>query len=836
MDLYTITVTHNKYYDLKKYLFLKKIIILINNLRAMINGLYFYKLVSKYPEDQTLNCKLSINQIDSNFETLKDADISAATFVREDKTLVLTRNNGEKLVVVLDDVTYNLEIDKECGKSGTTLTFSFDGKDGKENVVVPNILTADNLIDVIGSDILTKVITDGTLRGHGTLDAPLGINGVEKTGSLAPVLEVFDLTEGGSLPEVAKLGTRYITKEYVNDYGYLYNGNGVNKIQQKLDELYIGKNTKENKRYAWRIPTKDDWDALLNSLEPCEYQNHGSAKCHVELGKLAGKYLKSECGWVNQPDCQCTPTKPNTGCTYPDVDVDEQLIPHYEQESPIGVDKYGMTILPSGFATLDTFGRPGTYGFREQSMFWSATHVNSDLDQDVYVKIFDWNKGGVTQAAECPKPYYSVRLVKDYDGSNFYDSEYIDGILYKTILFPKSGQIWLASNYADKEGFVEYQEGGETPDLLEVNNGNVLEKRTEFFVNEWNGNYWDKKIMKEGETVVIKDPSFDQSTGSTTEVCWLDLEGIRNCVEIEIPKSSQSNLEYRVFTEDDSCNKTLVNSDDLVVERVVQIIAPMIEHERDERIEADDIINERIDEEVSAITEVLEALDEKIDAETERAFSAETELDEKIDEETTRAISSEAELDEKIDAETERAFSAETELNEKIEAETERAFSAETELNEKIEAEENARESADTEILETIGELASRTASAITELWNALEDETNEREAADEDLQNKIEAETARATDAENALQEAITAEEARAISAETALDEKLDEEIARAKTTEDEISGLTINTDIEYTLSASASTENLILESKDGNEDHFIKIKFDGNFGTIQF
>jgi glutamate synthase domain-containing protein 3 len=117
-----------------------------------------------------------------------------------------------------------------------------------------------------------------------------------------------------------------------------------------------------------------------------------------------------------------------------------------------------------------------------------------------------------------------------------------------------------------------------------------------------------------------------------------------------------------------------------------------------------------------------------------------------------------------------------------------------------------------------------------------LEDETNEREAADEDLQNKIEAETARATDAENALQEAITAEEARAISAETALDEKLDEEIARAKTTEDEISGLTINTDIEYTLSASASTENLILESKDGIEDHFVKIKFDGNFGTINF
>lgn len=776
-----------------------------------MTGIYYYKLVSPYTDDVTKNCKLSINEIDSNFFNLKSADISAATFAREDKSLVLTRNNGEKLIVVLDDVTYNLDVKKTSGESGTTLSFAFDGKEGKENVVIPNILTADNLMDVIGSDILTKVITDGTLRGHGTMDNPLGIKGVEKTGSLSPVLDVFDLTEGGRLPEVAKLGTRYITKEYVSDYGYIYNGNGVNKIQQKLDELYVGKNTKDNKKYAWRVPTKDDWDALLNSLEPCNYQNHGSAKCHVELGKLAGKYLKSECGWVNQPDCECVPTKPNTGCTYPDVDVDEQLIPHYDQESPIGVDKYGMTILPSGFGTLDTFGRPSTYSFREQSMFWSTTHVNSDLDQDVYVKIFDWNKGGVTQAAECPKPYYSVRLVKDYDGSNFYDSEYIDGILYKTILFPKSGQVWLASNYADKEGFIEYQEGGETPDLLEVNNGNVLEKRTEFFVNEWNGNYWEKKIMKEGETVVIQDPSFDQSTGATTEVCWLDLEGIRNCVEIEIPKSSQRNLEYRVYTEDDSCNKTLVNSDDLVVERVVQIIAPMIEHERDERIDADEKINERIDEQISATTEAIEALDEKID----RVESA---LTEEINEERAERENADAELDEKIDSETADRMNADAELDEKIDSE------------------KAERESADTEIWDAIEELAAATTSAITELREDLDEEIAERKLEDMKLSGAIETEIARAIEAEEALHDDIVAEEARAISAETALDDKLDEEIERAKATEDEISGLTINTDIEYTLSASASTENLILESKDGIEDHFVKIKFDGNFGTINF
>ena len=160
----------------------------------MNNGLYYYKLVSPYSEDVTKNCKLSINEIDHNFFTLKEYDIKSAEFVREEKTLVLTRVNGEKLIVPLKDVTYNLEVNTECDESGTTLTISYDGTEGKKTVTVANILTADNLMEIIGSDILTRVITDGTLKGNGTIDSPLGIAGVEKTGMYAPVKGVYDLT------------------------------------------------------------------------------------------------------------------------------------------------------------------------------------------------------------------------------------------------------------------------------------------------------------------------------------------------------------------------------------------------------------------------------------------------------------------------------------------------------------------------------------------------------------------------------------------------------------------------------------------------------------------
>ena len=778
-----------------------------------MDGLYYYKLVSPYPEDVTKNCKLSINEIDHNFLTLKDFDIKTAEFVRDEKTLVLTRNNGEKLIVPLKDVTYNLNVTTECGESGVTLTISYDGTEGKKEITIANILTADNLMEIIGSDILTRVITDGTLKGNGTIDSPLGIAGVEKTGMYAPVKAVYDLTTGGTLPEVAKLGTRYVTKEYVNDYGYLYNGAGVKKIQDKLDEAYDQKNKKRQlyeRRYGWRVPTKADWDALLNSLEPCEYQNHNSAKCHIELGKYAGKFLKSECGWLGQPDCDCTITKPNTGCTWDDesyvsdgTGYTEGDMPSYNPESPVGVDKYGMSILPAGVGSLDSHGRPQAFNFKEQAVFWTTTPVYNDPDQDVYTKIFDWNKGGVTQVAECPNPYFSVRLVKDYDGSNYFDTEYIDGIPYKTILFPESGQIWLASNYASKEGFVQYEPGGATPEVMDVNNGEILEKRTELFINEWNGTYWEKKIMHEGDTVVVENPCFDQSTGSTTTITWIDKEGVEHCVDVEIPKKSQSNLEYRVYTDDEGCNKTLVNTDDLVIERIVQIIVPMLEQEREERIEGDMILSGMIEterqERISADTELFEAIQEEISARTE----ADNELWEALSAETEARISGDTYLERKIDDETERAMEAERQLRDDLNTEITRAINEEARIEGKLD-DEIRRSTREDELL-----------------WEALSAETNARIEGDA------------------ALSGAIDDERAERISADTVLENAILDEIDRATAREDEIDGQLIDWNQNpFTMSASTipsiSEYNLILKTKDDNPDHSIKVTFDGSFGEI--
>ena len=105
-----------------------------------MDGLYYYKLVSPYKEDVTKNCKLTVNEIDHNFFTLKESDIKKAEFVRsEDKTksegnLILTLNkidefSGENVawVIPIDltaeeprNLAYDLKVSAtEIEKNGT---------------------------------------------------------------------------------------------------------------------------------------------------------------------------------------------------------------------------------------------------------------------------------------------------------------------------------------------------------------------------------------------------------------------------------------------------------------------------------------------------------------------------------------------------------------------------------------------------------------------------------------------------------------------------------------------------------------------------------------------
>jgi hypothetical protein len=280
------------------------------------------------------------------------------------------------------------------------------------------------------------------------------------------------------------------------------------------------------------------------------------------------------------------------------------------------------------------------------------------------------------------------------------------------------------------------------------------------FINEYNGRYWEKKVMDEGVTIVIQNPCFDNASGDTMEFCWLDGDGYERCIEVEIPKVSQSNIEYRVYLTEDGCDKVLKNTDDLVVERVLSIVVPMIDEERWEREKADVILSGMIEDEraerISADTELWEAVD--------TISGAVVDLREDLDQEIAERIS------------------------------------------------------ADTELWEALAEEASARTQADEELWEALSAETEARIAEDERLDQKIDDEIARATEREDEIEQ------------------ELFDEIERATERENEIDGQLIDWEHNpfYLSAATESDYNMVLPSKDGIEDHFIKIKFDGNFGEI--
>ena len=404
------------------------------------------------------------------------------------------------------------------------------------------------------------------------------------------------------------------------------------------------------------------------------------------------------------------------------------------------------------------------------------------------------------QEAQCPTPYFSVRLVKDYDGSNYFDTEYIDGVAYKTVLMPKSKQVWLASNYAKKEGFIKYTEGGEVPEVVDVNNGQVRDNRKVMFINEWNGDYWEKRPMNEGETVIVEDNCSMSGSSEVKTICWSNEDGEKECVDVEIPTVVQNNLSYRVYTTE-NCDQALVNVDDLAIERILNTIIPIIENERNERLESE--------------------------SEIRLAISAETQA----------RISGDTELSRRLELEESNRKTADTNLWAEINNEKLARENGDAELSRRIDEETSARTEADNAIEEKINSLSGDTNASLEAIRAAISAETNAREAADAELNTKLNGEVERAKGAEAALGDQIVAETERATQAETDLSSRIDDEVSRATSKENEINNQLVDTSKSpFTMSIASGKDvpNIVIPSKDNLDSHAIKIMLDSNFGEI--
>ena len=422
-----------------------------------VEGVTYFKLKSEFDGDYTKHCGLLGEEIDENFYFLRGYDIESIT-VDEDRNLIINRVDKDYAPLVVN-------IGEELGQP----SFKFNKETGTITVTYPDGTksTMEGFL-VEGKDI--RIATDSTFNGNGTMYNPLRLSPTETTGTFAPADEYFDLTDGGVMPEGKGKGYRVVTREKIDNFGCLYPFSAVKKIQKKLTESGS----------QWRVPTKQDWDELLNAFECAEFRNHSANTCNW-LGDAAGRAFKSFKLWDEH---QILPTE----------------TPTYGEDIA-GLSFYPLGITPDRNEILNEKDSDAE-GFGKIAGFWSNT-LNDE--GNAYVKIFGYNSGKVDQDTYGEGARMSIRLVKDYAYSNYNEIEEILGFPYPTemVYGPYEDseylKIWTKINlYSDAEalGGIRSEEWSAVTDS---------DKGVEiiYFINEWDGTEWHKKPLENGDSVII---------------------------------------------------------------------------------------------------------------------------------------------------------------------------------------------------------------------------------------------------------------------------------------------------------------------------------------------
>ena len=806
-----------------------------------MKGLTYFKLKSPYPGDITKNCSLDGTEIDNNFFELESRDVKTAYW--QNDTLIIERMNGDIISVpgITEGCTKNLNIayDKEQG----TLYVTQDGY-------------TQAITGFISSDVLTTINSDDTLTGMGTRKKPIGISPMFETGQFRPAIKIIDTTKGEKLPDPNRVDprNRFVTIENVSDYGYLYDYNGVRKIACDL----------RDSSSEWRIPTKEDWDDMLNAVEPClEDRNHDKVTCNRDLGRFAGKLLKSVDFWrlesLNPCDsnngCNCgNDCNTSNGCGTRYANNCDGYCGEYTENAcskpnPYpnrGIDKYGFAAVPAGYG--DDGGRLDYFG--ERGWYWTATN---QCATNAYTKRFEYNKSSVYQEVISTSNLLSLRLVKDYDGTNFSERETILGSDYSTVLMPsiKSGKtIWMSTNVA----FSNRYYGPVVP-----NNGMNLTYTKKFFVNEWDGKRWLKNELRNGDSIVIlKAPTGEDNVeyrvinGELSNVATSiydeviiairpQLDSLKGAIASETIRAKEA--ERVLDTKIDTETARAVHVENGIIDQLTQEIdrAKQAEEALSDRIDAistghtEDIaqLNQKIDDEIARAKEEEEFLDQKIENETARAEAAETKLDEDIKNETDRATLAEEVIQENLDNEVKRALAAEEANENAINAEAELARANEEHLHQMILDEANRASGVEVSLREDLTNEIARAKEEEEFLDQKIENETARAEAAETKLDEDIKNETDRATLAEEVIQENLDNEVKRALAAEEANENAINAEAELARANEEHLHQMILDeanraSGVEVSLREDLTNEIARSTNKDNQLDQKIEAETD--------
>lgn len=291
-----------------------------------------------------------------------------------------------------------------------------------------------------------------------------------KTGTYAPVREYIDITDTGKLPDSENLskGYRIVTRERERRFGRLYT----------YDEVQVIKKALVDTGSKWRVPTKEDWDKMLNSIEDEGFRNHDSIG-EGYYGKSAAYALKG---------------------------VDNLWV----DGVPDSKDNYDFCVLPLGYADYRAIllngmdGNKDVEGFGKCAAFWTDTKVSPDMEgSPIFAKYFWHGSGKVMQQALAPQSRLSLRLVRDFEvGFDEYEpvlgDYYHCGPVYAGEYDNHNASVWTLSN-------INTVVGGSDFGYISNEWEDTIDSVISFYINEWTGDRWLRHRMNEGDSVVVID-------------------------------------------------------------------------------------------------------------------------------------------------------------------------------------------------------------------------------------------------------------------------------------------------------------------------------------------
>ena len=507
-----------------------------------ITGIKYFKLQSQIPGDYTKNCGLLGNEIDENFYFLRSMDIKTAYTIDEEgrKILVLERVNcGREIKVdITDDDAYQFRLE-----DGYIIITYPDGHEEK----------------------IGKFLVEASIQGDGSYGNPIGVDFAYRTGTYAPADFFADLTcTSTTINDVLSgigYGHAFVTKENVSRFGALYTWDQANKLNERLKSVYGER--------GWRVPSTKDWADLLNWAELNDEAKNHDTESSGNWGCVAGERLKSKEYWLPNEDSHA-PVDDFGMAIYP-VGICPE---NYNTREP---EKFGFTGLykvasfwTSTRCTRDgePYARTFSYGhdtvaqFTENKKRRLSIRLVRDVDVDFDVKGYEFILGNyipVTLTTDGKQLWTSINIsIYNYDG---YDSHEItipeewqsidtkkEAIGYYKLNdnydaydFDNMLDEYLLPSDYKPEDIEIYDSFDEVPEVTTASSLYIgvkyeikLDVVTEpkFFYNAWDGKDLHKKLMREGESVVLLYEDFE--TGCDTAAT-------------PYVTSANTNHEWRVF-------------------------------------------------------------------------------------------------------------------------------------------------------------------------------------------------------------------------------------------------------------------------------------------------